>query len=432
MGQRIILATFGSLGDIHPFMALALGLQARGHQVTIATSEYYRAKIIAAGIGFHAIRPDLPPDNQEVISLLMDARKGTERIIRQIMMPHLRDSYDDLMRAVQGADLLVTHEVIYAGPLVVQKTGIRWVSCVLSPIAFFSAYDPPVLPPYPALAKLRALGPVINGAILRLGKLTTRNWLKPVRQLRSELGLPLAENPLFEGKHSPELVLALFSPLLAQPQLDWPPQTVATGFALYDRAQHNQGLAPQLQQFLTAGPPPIVFTLGSAAVMDPGNFYIESAAAAHQLGCRAVLLVGKEPRQLPELPQGVSAFDYAPYTQLFPHAAAVVHQGGIGTTAQVLRAGRPMLVMPYSHDQPDNAARIVRLGVGRAISRNHYRRDRVAAELRQLLQPEYATSATEVAHRIAAEDGVQSACEAIEKRLGSPSDQRKGGFAQGT
>jgi len=422
MGQRIILATFGSLGDIHPFMALALGLQARGHQVTIATSEYYRAKIIAAGIGFHAMRPDLPPDDQEIISLLMDARKGTERIIRQIMMPHLRDSYDDLMTAVQGADLLVTHEVIYAGPLVAQKTGIRWVSCVLSPIAFFSAYDPPVLPPYPALAKLRALGPVINGAILRLGKLTTRNWLKPVRQLRSELGLPLAENPLFEGKHSPELVLALFSPLLAQPQLDWPPQTVATGFALYDRAQDNQGLAPQLQQFLTAGPPPIVFTLGSAAVMDPGNFYIESAAAAHQLGCRAVLLVGKEPRQFRQLPQGVSAFDYAPYTQLFPRAAAVVHQGGIGTTAQVLRAGRPMLVMPYSHDQPDNAARIVRLGVGRAISRNHYRRDRVAAELRQLLQPKYATSATEVAHRIAAEDGVQSACEAIEKRLGSPSD----------
>ncbi|CAA9563365.1 probable glucosyltransferase [uncultured Synechococcales cyanobacterium] len=422
MGQRIILATFGSLGDIHPFMALALGLQARGHQVTIATSEYYRAKIIAAGIGFHAIRPDLPPDDQEVISLLMDARKGTERIIRQIMMPHLRDSYDDLMTAVQGADLLVTHEVIYAGPLVAQKTGIRWVSCVLSPIAFFSAYDPPVLPPYPALSKLRALGPVINGAILRLGKLTTRNWLKPVRQLRLELGLPLAENPLFEGKHSPKLVLALFSPLLAQPQPDWPPQTVATGFALYDRVQHNEGLAPQLQQFLAAGPPPIVFTLGSAAVMDPGNFYIESVAAAHQLGCRAVLLVGKEPRQLPELPQGVAAFDYAPYTQLFPRAAAVVHQGGIGTTAQVLHAGRPMLVMPYSHDQPDNAARIVRLGVGRVISRNHYRCDRVAAELRQLLQPEYATSAAEVAQRIAGEDGVQSACEAIEKRLDSPSD----------
>lgn len=415
MGQRIILATFGSLGDIHPFMALALGLQVRGHQVAIATSEYYRAKITAAGIGFHILRPELPPGDQAVISLLMDARKGTERIIRQIVMPQLRASYDDLMIAIEGADLLVTHEIIYAGPLAAQKTGIRWVSCVLSPIGFFSAYDPPVLPPYPALAKLRALGPVINGVIVNVGKFTTRGWLKPVRQLRSELGLPPGKNPLFEGKHSPELVLGLFSPLLAQPQPDWPSQTVVTGFALYDRAQPSQDLPPQLQQFLAAGPPPIVFTLGSSAVMDPGNFYIESAAAAQQLGCRAVLLVGES--RLPELPSGVAAFDYAPYSQLFPVAAAVVHQGGIGTTAQVLRAGRPMLVMPYSHDQPDNAARIVRLGVGRAISRHDYRRNRVVAELRQLLHSNYATSATQVGQCIAAEDGVRSACNAIEKRL---------------
>ena len=226
--------------------------------------------------------------------------------------------------------------------------------------------------------------------------------VEPWHRLRAEIGLPpTSENPLFEGQHAPTLVLAMFSKVFAAKQSDWPNQTVITGFPFYDQ-DGEAGLSPELLRFLDSGPAPIVFTLGSSAVMDAGNFYEDSAAAAKILSRRAVLLVGKDPRNRPpSLPEGVVAFDYAPFSEIFPRAAAIVHQGGIGTTAQAMRSGRPMLVMPYAHDQPDNADRLVRLGIARSISRHRYTPDRAAAELRHLLDnPAYSERAVQVGKQV--------------------------------
>src|SRR5205085_815485 len=102
--------------------------------------------------------------------------------------------------------------------------------------------------------------------------------------------------------------------------------------------------------------------------LDAGPFYEHSAAAAKLLGRRAVLVVGKDTGNRPaSLPDGVAAFDYVPFAGLFPRATAIVHAGGIGTTGLAMRSGRPMLVMPYAHDQFDNAARATRLGIARTI-----------------------------------------------------------------
>jgi UDP:flavonoid glycosyltransferase YjiC (YdhE family) len=134
---------------------------------------------------------------------------------------------------------------------------------------------------------------------------------------------------------------------------------------------------------------------------------------------RAVLLVGPDPRNRPAtLPDGVAVFEYAPYAALFPRAAAVVHQGGIGTTAEAMRAGRPMLVMPYAHDQPDNAERVARLGIARTISRERYTAARAADALRRLLDgPSYAQKATKVGSVLRKEDAVGTACNALETLL---------------
>jgi rhamnosyltransferase subunit B len=163
-----------------------------------------------------------------------------------------------------------------------------------------------------------------------------------------------------------------------------------------------------------------VFTLGSAAVQAAGDFFAESAKAAALLGRRALLLVGKDmPRPPAELLSAeIVAFDYAPFSQLFPRAALIVHQGGIGTTAQVMRSGRPALAMPLSHDQFDNAMRLKRLGMGRTISRRRYRASSVVRELQRLLRdPEYARRASEIGCKIRAEDGLAAACNAIEAFL---------------
>ena len=157
----------------------------------------------------------------------------------------------------------------------------------------------------------------------------------------------------------------MFSPLLAQPQPDWPPYTHITGFPLHDTDEVDPAAMRALADFLAAGEAPIVFTLGSSAVYDAGDFFERSVKIARGLNRRAVLLTGRVPenQDLPALPPTVFACEYAPHSCIFPHAAVNVHQGGIGTLAQALHAGRPMLVVPFSHDQPDNAERAQRVVV---------------------------------------------------------------------
>jgi UDP:flavonoid glycosyltransferase YjiC (YdhE family) len=290
---------------------------------------------------------------------------------------------------------------------------------VLSPLSFFSAHDPPALPNVGWLPALRPLGPLFHRPLFALMRWSIRSWSRPYRQFRAELGLPPSADPIFEGQHAPGLVLALFSPVLARPQPDWPAQACVTGFPFFDQ-DGEPGLPEGLERFLDSGPPPIVFTLGTSGVFDPGRFYQESAAAARLLGRRAVLLVGRGPGVVPPagLPEGVAAFDYAPFSALFPRAAAVVHQGGVGTTGQALRAGVPMLVVPFAHDQPDNAERARRLGVAGVLPRARYSAARAAAALRVLLErPRYAACAAAVGRQVRAEDGAARACDAIERLL---------------
>jgi UDP:flavonoid glycosyltransferase YjiC (YdhE family) len=209
----------------------------------------------------------------------------------------------------------------------------------------------------------------------------------------------------------------LFSRVLAEPQPDWPPHVQTTGFVFYNGPD---ALDPALEDFLATGPAPVVFTLGTSAVGAAGTFYQESAAAAAHLGVRAVLLTGGFAQNRPPepLPPGVLLADKAPHQLLFPRASAIVHQGGIGTTAQALRSGRPMLVVPHGHDQPDNAFRVGNLGVARSIIPRRYRAARVARELDALLhEPRYRQQAAAMAAAVRAEGGASAAAAALEPLL---------------
>src|SRR5262249_5901453 len=162
----------------------------------------------------------------------------------------------------------------------------------------------------------------------------------------------------------------------------------------------------------------IGFKGGTGVSNNAGRFYEDSVTAAKQLGGRAVLILNNARNRLPNLPDGVMACNYAPFSQLFPRAAAIVHHGGIGTTGLAMRAGRPMLVMPCAWDQPDNAARVTRLGIARTIPPHRYTPARVATELRRLLDaPTYAQRASAVGAEVAQEDGVRVACDAISEVL---------------
>src|SRR5437868_3424169 len=317
--KRIVISTFGSFGDIHPYIAIALELRARGHVPVLATSDAYREKMDALGLELRPVRPVMPsPDEPDevgkMVEQVMGQRDGPENVIK-LFLPHMRDIYDDLDAATVDADLLLTHPLPLVGPIVAQKKKLRWVSSVLAPASLLSAYDPIVPPQWPALYKLMKLSPLVGRAVLGLATVQLDPLMKPVYDLRAELGLPRGAQPILAGQHSPTLMLALFSTVLAQTQPDWPANTRITGFPFYDRRDYfgERETPPALTEFLDAGPPPIIFTLGSSAFWVAKDFYRDSIAAARTLGRRELLLIGHARNRPAEpLPEGVAAFEYAP------------------------------------------------------------------------------------------------------------------------
>jgi rhamnosyltransferase subunit B len=430
--MRIVLTNCGTFGDINPLIGLAIELRARGHRPVLAVPEMFRNKIEPLGLGFSPVRPDYDPSDTRLAEMIYDIKKGTERGLRELLFPAIRDSYDDLLAAVTcdgGADLLLTGELAYAGPIVAEVTGVRWASYVLAPFSFFSGYDPPVLPPYPLLAQIQEHVPGTGHVVARFARWVTREWSEPVYALREQLGLQRGASPIFDAKHSPNLVLAMFPAVLGAPQPDWPATTLVTGYVSYDgrdvagSRSEAATLPPLLEEFLAAGPPPLVFTLGTAAVLNAGDFYEHSAHAAEALNRRAVLLVGSDARNLPRrpLPDSIFTTPYAPYSGLFPCASVVIHQGGVGATAQALAAGKPMLVVPYSHDQPDNARRVARLGVARVIPRRDYTARVAEREIRSLLADSTGNAkATALGEQLREEDGARQACDALEQLAALP------------
>ena len=401
-------------------MAVGLELRARGHHVTIGISEFYRAKVEAEGLSFHPVRPDITLDNaEEKMGYIFDRKRGSERILR-FLAETARESYQDILPAAAQADVVVTHLVSFGGVLAAEKLGKPWISAILAPSSYVSAYDPSAPAQAPWIPKLRIFGVGFMRWFWNVGKRQVLKWVQPLVELRRELGLRSRGNPVFEGATSPTLALALFSSKMAEPQPDWPPRSVVTGFPFYDRDLGCHELAPELERFLADGPAPVVFTLGSSAVGVAGDFYMQSLTAVERIGCRAVLLTGRLPQALPKvLPPDVIAVEYAPHSTVFPRAAVNVHQGGIGTTAQAMRASRPMLVVPFAHDQFDNGLRVARRGAGLVLPRERYNAARAEGALRRLLEDSaFAAAARAIGENVRSENGAARAADEIERVLG--------------
>jgi UDP:flavonoid glycosyltransferase YjiC (YdhE family) len=420
---KALLATFGTHGDLHPMLALAIALENRGVEVTIAAAEIYRSKVEAEGIAFATMRPDIDSVVNRLglqqDELLRKVAAHPDYLIQHVILPHLRESYEDALAATAGANIVVTQSAAYGAKLAAEKRGLPHVGIVLQPMILMSAYDPPVVANMPRFSQwIYARGLRWTRVFLGLGRALARRWARPIDRLRREIGLPKASgHPLFEGQLGGERVIALFSPLFGAPQPDHPPGTAIVGFAFYDSEVGGVAtLDDALKDFLNAGSPPVVFTQGTSAIHDAEDFVRESLGAIKALGVRAVFVLDAQRAQqwAAHASDAVFVTGYAPYSKLLSHALITVHHGGVGTTAQALRAGRPQLIAPYLVDQPDNAAHVVRLGVGRALDLKDYRSVHVATELRKLIdEPAYAQRAREVGAQIENEDGAAAAAEII-------------------
>ncbi|MBX9460456.1 MAG: glycosyltransferase [Brevundimonas sp.] len=426
-GGRIVLATAGSLGDLHPFIAVGKALQARGFRAELASSDEYRAKVEAEGLGFHVVGPSLERLTSDLGMSLAEITRAVARsdrfLFERIMLPYLDMAARQMIGVAEGCVAIGGSTFAAGAGMAAERLRVPFVPIALQPTVVMSAFDPPFLPRAPWLAPATG-GPRLwlNRATLALGRATTAHWTRPINAVRQGLGLaPAGLNLVFDGVRASQLSLGLYSPLLGPRQPDAPPQFEVAGYAPYDsEAGGPSNLPPALGAFLDEGPAPIVFTLGSAVVNMPGDFYIQSLAAARRLGRRAVLLVGPEGDSSVADGPDVRAAAYAPFSLLFPRCAAIVHQGGVGTTQQALRAGRPQLVVPHLGDQHDNGARVARLGCGATLARSRYRPERVVPALEALLnEPATLKRAAALGEIAREEDGAGRAADLIAAMLAS-------------
>lgn len=418
--RHIVFATTGSLGDLHPFLALGCELKRRGHRVSVATSAMHRHPVAEAGLGFRHMRPD--PDNTPAFhARYMHPKTGGEFVYRHYLGPSIRASYADLSLATQDADMLISQSLMaLAAPLVAAKTGISWVSAVLQPMSFFSVHERPNYLPFPLLPWICGRSPELHGQVFHYVKKHTATWVQPILELKQELGIAQQDHPMYEGQHSPACVLAMFSPLLGRPQPDWPKSAVQTGTALY--LPGEAGLPERLAKFLRQKSTPLaIFTLSSAASNDAGGFYRESLRAASSLGMRALLVTGggASSTGLPDpLPDSAFRIDYAAFEAIFPYADVIVHSGGVATSFKALQAGKPQIVVPHAHDQRDNAMRLQQHGVAIVIDRrNASKRTLRNALMRALADKAMQGKAADLASQTRHEDGVVQACNVIESLL---------------
>src|SRR3954468_11900037 len=204
---RIVLNSWGSLGDLFPYIALGHALQARGHSVVLAVPDFYRPMVEAAGLEHADVGPEVDPSDRALIAGVMDPMKGPEFLIRHVIMPALRTAHAQLRDAARGADLIVTHTVAFAGPIVAQELRLPWVSTVLAPASLYSRIDTPVMLPFAAALALRRVAAWTMRPVLAMARHATQRWLAPVHRLRADVGLATGGHPLFEGQRSPFLNL---------------------------------------------------------------------------------------------------------------------------------------------------------------------------------------------------------------------------------
>jgi UDP:flavonoid glycosyltransferase YjiC (YdhE family) len=284
-------------------------------------------------------------------------------------------------------------------------------------MAFFSAYEMPIMSPLTFLKHFRFLGPGFNTWLIKNLFKRTRSWGEPARNLRRKLGLGPDTNPIREGLFSPDGILVMFPEAFAAKQPDWPEHTIRCGFPFLDEDFSGLPMDGALLDFLEKGEPPIVFTLGSAAVRIAPWLVEAAASAAGEGKFRAVILAGTEAAEIAkqQAPPDTIIVASAPYYELFPRSRVILHSGGIGTTAQALRSGRPQVIVPFAFDQFDNAERVERLGCGVALSR---RKATHPAQIRRAISnaESLAANAWQLREKLAT-NGAEIAAEAILERV---------------
>jgi rhamnosyltransferase subunit B len=407
--MRVFLVTYGSHGDVYPIISIGKVLQEQGHEVLIFVQPYLCHDVEQAGIPAHPMVKEIDfekgimhPDNQHQWKAGANSRKLALKVI-PLIARDLRFMVDS-----ERPDIIVSLAWCVGVQWICDEFSVPCVSVALTPIA------------WPSFHVTISMGqPLARGIIewMRykltdgLVLLASRVYKFQINRMCKAAGFPSLkeDNTAING----DVCLGLWSHAYRPATPNDPANSQICGFPFYD-GQSSVEVNSKLWDFISAGDPPIVFTLGTTAVHVSGNFYAIAAQACEQLGRRGILLIGHSGKTPNNLPENVLTHTYAPLSELLPHACAVVHHGGIGCISQSLRAGCPMVVIPFAHDQFDNAQRVTKLGVGTSVKRKGLTTIQLTNGLRFLLDNvTIAQRCKEISERVEKENGSQVAAEAV-------------------
>ncbi len=414
--MRITLLTYGSRGDVEPFVALALGLSRAGHTVRLAGPEVYAGLSGPFGLDYHP----LPGDPDRLVSgLVQKAGRnwlGMVRVVSGFVLPLARDVYLSAQQACRDAQLIV-HSFLFTNgghEIAVQK-GVPDISAQLFPVFSPTREFPGVTAADLPLGGLYRR--LTHTAITQIFWQGSRLIYSRVRHADPQLpplsGWPFSNHP---GRTTP--ILYAFSPQVVPPPRDWDASRVITGYWFLDAPQ-DTGPTEKLREFLTAVPAPVYIGFGSTIARNAARLAQVAIEALERSGQRAVLASGRGGLLPERLPSNVYTVESVPHSWLFPQMSAVVHHGGAGTTAAGLRAGVPNILVPFTSDQPFWGRRVERLGVGpKPIPAGRMSAANLAeAIMTALNDTQMRRRASELGARIRAEDGVARAVEFIERSM---------------
>ena len=408
---KILIHTLGSSGDLNPFLALATELRERGHHIHFALSPLFAEK--AEALGFSAtIAGEDPQWDTDMMRRMLEAhRTDPVRVIfEEALIPAIAPAVKSLEPLAREADLFISHTIQLAAPIVAERTGVPWVSASAATMIYETAlYPPPGVAWKSSPAFLNRLGWKMGYKIFAgIDELAAVEYRK--------LGAAPRRNIMAGGAYSHLMTLGLWSPAFFPRPADWPEWFQVGGYARSD----GHGLrSSALAEGISRSAPTILFTLGSSVVNDPRGFYEAAIHAIAPTSWNALLLGAPEDMPIPKSLHGrVQALRYAPYADLFPKMAAIVHQGGVGTTQAACYYGIPSIIVPRGFDQFENAAHIQREGWGLRLLPSDFSAYALRFRLERLLK------STKIQRRVAAlsvemqgEQGVRRSADCVEALL---------------
>lgn len=361
--MRVIITTWGTLGDVDPMAAIGSALQARGAEVVVYTNPHFVERVEQKGLEARGFGASWSPDVFAQGTHLSHPHLGPLRVWNELYAPRFLPLYREIEAELKRTrvDLVLNHLWCFGGHFAGQAAGVATGFVSLAPISWFSSENPGYLGPQRAPYWLRRWS--LKGPMRWVARAFFGRSLQSAFQ---EVGLSLSRDAFFSSVASCACNVGLWSPAWRADASDDPPNAWTYGFPR--GSSLLAPLAPEIESFLAQGEAPVVMGLGSALPMLAPDLYREVWQACSRLGQRAILvggpadLVGSNERELLVVP-------YAPYRSLFARAKVLIHHGGINSLAESLETGLPSVIIPFANDQFDNAYRTEDLGAAVVLPR---------------------------------------------------------------